>query len=215
MRPGLSRPPRAQRSRPVKPGLQAPGVEKGTQASGKPTRAPRATGPDEAWHPMRGHGARQRGAPPATTRHTDRCKATPAAGCHQSGQRAQHATNQGKSTDAKQQQPPSGWTCARPAANPPPAGYRTAAVRMDECAPGSVPGPCWLRTASVRGTSVRPEGTQPLPDTNSLCLEGRVCALQGCPATHSTTHRASTPVNRSQVAHNTAHPTQHAGQAHR
>ena len=52
-------------------------------------------------------------------------------------------------------QPPSGQTCARPAANPAPTGYiiaavrrvpgssrlRTAAVQMDECAPGGYPAP--------------------------------------------------------------------------
>ena len=46
--PVLGRPPRALCSRPVKPGAQAPGMGKGTTASGKPTGAPRATGPNEA-----------------------------------------------------------------------------------------------------------------------------------------------------------------------
>ena len=51
-------------------------------------------------------------------------------------------------------------------------------------------------------TSARPEGTQPLPATNSRRPDGRVCAPQRPPshATHGTTHRASTPVNRSQGA---------------
>ena len=40
----------------------------------------------------------------------------------------------------------------RPAANPAPAGYETAAVRRDVCAPGSEPSPCRLRN------SRRPEG---------------------------------------------------------
>ena len=40
---------------------------KGTLASGKPTGAPRATEPDEARRTTRGHEARQRGTPPATT----------------------------------------------------------------------------------------------------------------------------------------------------
>ena len=40
----LDRPPRAPRSRPVDPGAQAPGMQKGTTASGKRTGAPRATG---------------------------------------------------------------------------------------------------------------------------------------------------------------------------
>ena len=56
------------------------------------------------------------------------------------------------------QEPPSGWTCVRPAGYPTPAGYETAAVRTDVCAPGSEPSPCRLRTSS------RPDG--------------RVCARQ-------------------------------------
>ena len=56
------------------------------------------------------------------------------------------------------QRPPSGWTCVRPAGYPTPAGYKTAAVRTDVCAPGSEPSPCQLRT------SRRPDG--------------RVCARQ-------------------------------------
>ena len=49
-------------------------------------------------------------------------------------------------------QPPSGWTCVRPAVNPAPAGYEPAAVRMDVFAPGSEPSPCRLRN------SRRPDG---------------------------------------------------------
>ena len=56
------------------------------------------------------------------------------------------------------QQPPSGWTCVHPAVNPAPAGYKTAAVRTDVCAPGSEPSPCRLR--------------------NSCRPDGRVCARQ-------------------------------------
>ena len=55
-------------------------------------------------------------------------------------------------------QPPSGWTCARPAVNPAPAGYKTVAVRMEVCAPGSEPSSCRLR--------------------NSRRPDGRVCARQ-------------------------------------
>ena len=68
MSPVLGRPLRAPRSQPVKPEAQAPGLGKGTTASGKPTEAPRATGPDEARRTPRGHQARQRGTPPATTK---------------------------------------------------------------------------------------------------------------------------------------------------
>ena len=45
--PGSRPPPRAPRSHPVKPGATAPAVGEGTTAKGKPTGAPRATGPDE------------------------------------------------------------------------------------------------------------------------------------------------------------------------
>ena len=41
---------------------------KGTTALGKPTGAPRATGPDEARRTSAGHKTRQRGTPPATTK---------------------------------------------------------------------------------------------------------------------------------------------------
>ena len=50
MSPVLGRPPRAPRSHPVKPGATAPGVGEVTTATGKPTGAPRANRPDEAWH---------------------------------------------------------------------------------------------------------------------------------------------------------------------
>ena len=62
----LGQPPRAPRSRPVNPGAKADGMGKGTTASGKPTGAPRATGPDEARRTTRGHESRQRVTPPAT-----------------------------------------------------------------------------------------------------------------------------------------------------
>ena len=66
--PVLGRPPRAPRSRPLKLGAQAPGLGKGTTATGKPIGAPRATGRDEARRTTRGHEARRRGTPPATTK---------------------------------------------------------------------------------------------------------------------------------------------------
>ena len=214
MSPFLGRPPRAPRSHPVKPGAQAPGVGKGTTASGKPTGAPRATGPDEARRTTRGHEARQRGTPPATTkahgqvpssdgrrvpqtrkartthnepRHEDRCQATPAA----------------VRTDV----------CA-PGSEPSPCWLRTAAVRMDACAPGGYPAPAGYEQPPSGWTRVRPEGTQPLPAMYSRRPDGRVSAPQRrtAHATQSTAHRARTPVNRSQVAQDTA---QHTGRAHR
>ena len=68
MSPVLGGPPRAPRSHPLKPGAQAPGAGKGATALGKTTGAPRAAGPNEARHTTRGHQARQRGTPPATTK---------------------------------------------------------------------------------------------------------------------------------------------------
>ena len=53
---------------------------------------------------------------------------------------------------------PSRRTCVRPAVNPAPAGYETAAVRMEVCAPGDEPTPCRL-----------PKSRRP---------DGRVCARQ-------------------------------------
>ena len=149
-------------------------------------------------------------------RHTDRCQATTAAGCCKPGERAQHATNHGR-TGAKQHQPPSGRTSARPAANQAPARYGTAAVRMDVCAPEGYPARAGYKRAPSRRTCARLEGTQPLPATNSYRPDGRVSAPQRRPAhaTPSTTHRAGTPVNRSQVAQDTAHASQHTERTNR
>ena len=135
MSPVLGRLPRAPRSHPVKPGAQAPGVGKGTTASAKPTGAPRATGPDEAQRTTRGQEARQGGTPRATTkahgqvpssngcrvsqtrrarttrtkpRHRNRCQATPAA------VRMDECAPGGYPAPAGYEQPPSGWTSARP-----------------------------------------------------------------------------------------------------
>ena len=142
---------------------------------------------------------------------------------------------------------------------PSPYRLRTAAVRMDECAPGGYPAPTGYEQPPSGWTSARPGGTQPLPATNSRRPDGRVSAPQRRPAhatphaqpkaqhterahrctrakrprtlytqhnppsgrtgeqepsgpghrTRNTTHRASTPVNRSLVAWDTAHAKQH------
>ena len=187
MSPVHGRPPRALRSHPVKPGAKAPGVGKGTTASEKPTGARRATGLDEARRTTRGHKARQRGTPPATTkahgqvpsnngrrvpqtrracttrnepRHENRCQATPAAVW------MDDCAPRGYPAVAGYQQPPSRWTSARPAASPAPGGYKQ-------------PPSGW--------TSARPEGTQPLPATNSRRPDGQVSAPQQRPA-HATPH---------------------------
>ena len=103
----------------------------------------------------------RRGAPRGATRHArearrrpqprhmDRCQATTAAGCRKPGERAQHATNHGTETGAKQHQPPSGWTSARPEGTQPlPA---TNSRRPDgRVRARRVPSPCRLRTAAVR-----------------------------------------------------------------
>ena len=162
MSPVLGRPPRAPRNHPVKPGAQAPGVGKGTTASGKPTGAPRATGPDKAWRTTRGHEARQRGTPPATTRalgqvpssdgrrvlqtrrarttrnkprHEDRCQATPAAVRTDVCAPGSERSPCRLHNSRRQD----GCVCARRV--PSPCRLPTAAVRMEECAPGGYPAP--------------------------------------------------------------------------
>ena len=65
---------------------------------------------------------------------------------------------------------------ARPT-RPQRASTRTpAAVRMDECAPGGYPAPAGNEQPPSGWTSARPEGTQPLPATNSRRPDARVCA---------------------------------------
>ena len=174
MSPVLGRPPRAPRSHPVKPGAQAPGWGKGTTASGKPTRAPRATGPDEARRTTLGHEVRQRGTPPATTK---------AHGQVPHGQVPESAHNTQRTT-AQEQVPsntsrlPDGRVRARRVSSPyrlrnsrcpdgrvrarrvpSPCQLRTAAVRMDECAPGGYPAPAGCEQPPSGWTSERPAAT--------------------------------------------------------
>ena len=155
MSPVLGWPPRAPRSHPVKPGAQAPGVGKGTGASGKPTGAPRSTGPDEARRTTQGHEARQGGRPPATTK------------AH-----GQVPGNNGRQVPQTQK--------ARTTRNEPRHRNRCqatpAAVQMDECAPGGYPAPTGYEKPLSRWTSARPEGTQGLPATDSRRPDGRVRA---------------------------------------
>ena len=165
-----------------------------------------------------------------------------AVGCRKPEQRAQHATNHDTRTGAKQHQPLSGRTCARTAANPDPAGYRRAAVWMEECASGGYLTPAGSEQLPFGWTSARPP-EYPAPAGYETAAVGKdECAPRGYPApagyekppsgwtsvrpaamprtcntahaTHSTTHRASTPGYRSQVAQDTAHPAQHTKQAH-
>ena len=91
----------------------------------------------------------------------------------------------GHKEHAQARQPPSGWTGARPEGTQPlpatnsrrpdgrvrarrvrgPCRLRTAAVRMDECAPGGLLAPAGCEQLPSKWTGVRPEGTQPLPAT--------------------------------------------------
>ena len=61
---------------------------------------------------------------------------------------------------------------------PSPYRLRTAAIRMDECAPGGYPAPTGYEQPPSGWTNARPEGTQPLPATNSRRPDGRVSAPQ-------------------------------------
>ena len=101
-----------------------------------------------------GQGAATRHAREASRRpqqrHTDRCQATTAAGCRKPGQCAQHATNHGTRAGAKQHQPPSVRACARPAANPAPAGYGTVPSGWTSVRQAAYPAPASYETAAVR-----------------------------------------------------------------
>ena len=68
--------------------------------TGKPTSALRATEPDEAQRTTRGHEARQRGTPPATTKADGQ---VPRNNSRKPRKRAKHATNHGTGKGASQQ----------------------------------------------------------------------------------------------------------------
>ena len=213
-----SRPPSACPAQPrSKAGRASPRAGKRHHSVGKANRRTESDRNGRGAAHDAGRRGRHRGTPPAAPSNTDRCQATTAAGCRKCGERAQHATNHSTRSGAKQHQLPSGQTSARPAANSAPAGYGTAAVCMDECAPGGYPAPAGYETTAVRMDECAPRGTQPLPAMNSRRPDARVSGPQRRPAlaTHSATHRASTPLNRSQVAQDTAHPAQHTEQAQR
>ena len=190
MSPVLGRPPRTPRSRPVDPGAKAPVVGKGTTATGKPTGARRATGLDEVRQPRGATRHATEASRRPQPRHTNGCEATAATGCRKQGQYTQKATNNGTRTGAREHQLPSGWTCAHSAANAAPAGYGTAAVRIDKCAPGSVrshwrlppsrradgrvhawrvPSTCRLRRASVGMDECAPRSDAPHTEHSTPC----------------------------------------------
>ena len=89
---------------------------------------------------------------PGHTRSTARQHAPRHKSRHHRGKHPRPTTNEPPRTSPSPavptaQQSPSRWTCVRPAGYPTPAGYETAAVRTDVCAPGSEPSPCRLRTS--------------------------------------------------------------------
>ena len=91
-----------------------------------------------------------------------------------------------------QEQVPSNTRCrldgrVRARRVPSPYRLRTAAVRMDECAPGGYSAPAGYEQPPSGWTSARLEGTQPLPATNSRRPDGRVSAPQRRSA-HATAH---------------------------
>ena len=143
-------------------------------------------------------------------RHANRCQATPAAVWMDVCAPGSEPSPCG----LRNSRCPDGRVCARRVPNP--CRLRTAAVGMDDCEPGSVPSPCRLRNSRRPDGRVRARRV-PTPARYSRRPDGRVCALQRRPAhaTQSTTHGASAPLNRSQVAQDTAHAAQHTKRAHR
>ena len=175
----------------------AGGREKQTKHSAKATRNGKGSerGATPAWR-----------GPSKAERHSSQRKRWGAP------QRAREAgpARPGHKEQAHARQPPSGWMSARPEGTQPlpatnsrrpdgrvrarwvrsPCRLPTAAFRMDVCAPGGYPAP-----ASY--DSRRPDGrVSDAPHSN-------------------TTHRADTPMNRSQEAQDTAHAKQHTERAHR
>ena len=184
----------------------------------KVTGAPRATDQTRRGAPTRGHEARQRGTPPATTKAHGQVPSNNGRWLPQT-RRARTTLNEPRHENRCQAPP--------------------AAVQMDVCKPSSEPSPCRLPNSRCRNgrmrarrpltlcrlpNSRRPDGrvrARMVPSRcrlrNSRRPDGRVRPPQRSPehATHSTTHRASTLVKMSQVAEDTAHATQNVERAHR
>ena len=124
------------------------GAKRARQREGVPPRLRNSTPGQGARHTQAKQGTRA--APHASTHHGTKTQ-------HHHGKHPHPTTNEPPRTSPSPavptaRQPPSGWTCVRPAVNPAPAGYEPAASRMDVCAPGSEPSPCRLRN------SRRPDG---------------------------------------------------------
>ena len=201
MSPVLGQPPRAPRSRPVKPGAQAPGVGKGTTASGKPTGAPESnrTGRGAAHHAgPRGTPERHAVGHNQGTRTGAKPQRPPGAANPKSAHNT-HPTTAHEQVPSNTSRRPDGRVRARRV--PSPYRLRTAAVRMDECVPGGYPAPTGYEQLPSGWTSERPAVT-PRPGNTTR-------------ATQSTAHRASTPVYKSQAAQDTVHATQPTERAHR
>ena len=98
---------------------------------------------------------------------------------------------------------------------PSPCRLRTAAVRMDVCAPGGYP---TLAGYDSRRPDGRVSAPQRHPTQQHNTPSGHTGEQEpGGPGrrTRNTTHRAGTPVNRSREAQDAAHATQHTERAHR
>ena len=280
---------RSEPSVPASAGASGRQNEPGSRpASACPAQPPSKAGGQRPWGGERHHGVRKAHRSTESDRtgrgaaHHAGPRGTPerhAAG-HNGGtrtgakpQRLPGATNpesaHNRHQTTAQEQVPSSTSCrsdGRVCAPRVPSPYRlrTAAVRMDECAPGGCPAPIAYEQPPSRWTSARPEGTQPLPATNSRRPDGGVSAPQRRPAdatphaqpkaqhterahrctrakrprtpytqhnppsgrtgeqepscpghrTRNATHRVSTPVNRSQVAQDTAQAKQHTERPH-
>ena len=197
------------------------------------------TGPDEAWCTTWGHEARQTGTPPSTTKAHGQVVSDNGRQVPQIRTARKQKTNHGMQKGARQHPPPSGWTCAHPAANSSPASYGTAAFRMDVCAPGGYTAAAGYETAVVQMEVCLPGGhTAPAgykkPPSRWMCarlaaspstrktadplptsVERSHVVRDTAHTTCSTTHGGSTPVNGSHVAEHTAHTTQHTECTHR
>ena len=121
-----------------RPERHAAGHNQGTRTGAKQQRPPGAANPESARNSQQTTAREQ--VPGSTSRRPD------------GPVRARQQTQRLPATE----KPPSGLRSARPAAYPAPAGYKTAAVLMDVCAPGGYPAPASYETRPSGCTSARP-----------------------------------------------------------